>query len=170
MIDIKKAFGSLATGYMIDTLEYFGVSEEVREVCKYMLDNFYYIQEINKEVKPLRGIPQGSSIAPMLYSLAMIRIMEEAVGRILERRRTLTKKDYPGEKEGFKIVIYVDDTMYYNLNVTEIGITEEELAKAGLTIHRQKCHSLPVPPIWSVPRKQKWSDQDHKDRIEFKEK
>lgn len=99
MIDIKKAFDSLDQNYMIETLEYFGVSKEVQEVVRFIAESFfYYIQEINGEVTPKKGIPQGSCIAPTLFSMSMIRIMEQSALKILQRRADLKKVDYPGNE------------------------------------------------------------------------
>ena len=44
------------------------------------MDNFYlYIEAIDQEITPTKGIPQGSGIAPMLFSMAMVMIMETAL-------------------------------------------------------------------------------------------
>ena len=72
-LDIKKAFDSVDHEILIEKLKYYGVSGKVLEWFKSYLENRYQSTKIGKHISIalliLWGIPQGSILGPILFSI-----------------------------------------------------------------------------------------------------
>ena len=90
---------------MTQAFEYYQIPDEILTMVLFLLDRFHlYIAELNTCYYPVKGIPQGSMIAPILYCITMVYVTELAM-KIIHPRNPKAAA-----------LIYMDDTALINFN------------------------------------------------------
>ena len=134
-LDIKDAFDSVNQDVLINRL----LTELGSDPIRFWVANYLLERKLRLEYKNIktrsrqvcRGVPQGSSLGPILWNFAINRIHE---GVTIEHKSDL--------------LIYADDLFYiYNGNIsrefnTGLGKLVENLGKLDLELTTKKCKRL----------------------------
>ena len=106
-LDIEKAYDTVDRQRLWEILERIGLSEHIRKIIKSMYRNTEANYDWNgveiKEVKSTRGLRQGCTLSPLLFTL----VMEELTQRIRNKKNVGIKI---GE-ERLNILLFADDVV-----------------------------------------------------------
>ena len=112
LLDLSAAFDTVVHSFLLDDCKEIGIDEDALDYLRSYLENRTYCVQIGKSfsaTKPLtRGVPQGSVLGPILFSIYTI-----GLSHLLRRH-------------GVEFKLFADDTQFY-FSLSGVHDTEEKL-------------------------------------------
>lgn len=121
-IDIKNAFGSIHKGDLIELLIHFSVPYKIINFIDSYLSNRKFIVMENDYVENNIGVPQGSSLGPILWLIIINVLLDKC------------------NSDDFDIIVYADDVTIL-LNATAC-YHFTELTVKPLALIEQWCNNF----------------------------
>ncbi|KAG0435466.1 LINE-1 retrotransposable element ORF2 protein [Dictyocoela muelleri] len=115
-VDIRKAFDSVSFNYLLKITKRLNLPDSLQTLIKNMQENIEISLCMNKgritSFKPMRGILQGDSLSPILFTLCM-----EPISRILNQEDKLKlRMNYDNTELRINHLFYMDDLKLFAEN------------------------------------------------------
>jgi Reverse transcriptase (RNA-dependent DNA polymerase) len=152
-VDMAKAFDSVSIPFIHRILRLMKIAEPIRDLINDLmrLEIRYEIKKaggITQQSKPLKvknGVPQGDSLSPMLFCLAMAPI-SHALNAQIPRYVTSTggnKGAYRGNSLTLNHLFYMDDLKIFTTSPEMVekalSLVKREAGAIGLRLNPKKC-------------------------------
>ena len=146
-VDIQKAFDSIKHDYMLECLSKLAIPEclinSVKRLLKHQTSKLMIKGELIGYVNIKRGIIQGDSLSPLLFTIAM-----EPLSRCLNSQCSMIESD---ENLRRNHLIFVDDIKIFAISEEQLehacNVTLDCLNKMSFTVNEKKSASNIDSPL-----------------------
>jgi exonuclease III len=146
-LDISRAFDDLSHAFLFRILQLIGIPAKFTNFLRYIFENrSVKIQVDNFLTAPIhlaKGVPQGDSLSPILYTIAMAPILYY-LDKIMVG--TPYRGASPTQGASLKFYSYLDDQCFFPSNAEEINkiinVYDTVQLIAGMHLNKQKSKIL----------------------------